>query len=47
MTREQEIQNILKATRDLMEEKAKSGELTPELAAAILECQNAAIAAVN
>ena len=47
MTREQKIQNILKATQDLMEEKAKSGELTPEMSAAILECQNSAIAAVN
>lgn len=47
MTREQKIQNILKATQDLMEEKTKSGELTPEVAAAILECQNSAIAAVN
>lgn len=47
MTREQKIQNILKATQELMEEKSKSGELTPEIAAAILECQNSAIAAVN
>ena len=47
MTREQKIQNILKATQELMEEKTKSGELTPEIVAAILECQNSAIAAVN
>ena len=47
MIREQKIQNILKATQDLMEERAKSGELTPEMATAILECQNSAIAAVN
>ena len=45
MTREQKIQNILKATQALLEEKTKSGELTPEMA--ILECQNSAIAAVN
>ena len=47
MTREQKIQNILKATQALIEEKTKSGELTPEMASAILECQNSAIAAVN
>ena len=47
MIREQKIQNILKATQDLMKKKKKSGELTPEMAAAILECQNSAIAAVN
>lgn len=47
MTREQKIQNILDATRALIEEKTKSGELTVEMAAAILECQNSAIAAVN
>ena len=47
MTREQKIQNILKATQELMEEKAKSGELTPEMAAAIMECRNSAIAAIN
>lgn len=47
MTREQKIQNILKATQALLEEKTKSGELTPEMATAILECQNSAIAAVN
>lgn len=47
MTREQKIQNILDATAAVLKEKEKSGELTPEMAAAILECQNSAIAAVN
>lgn len=47
MTREQKIQNILDATAAVLEEKAKSGELTAEMVAAILECQNSAIAAVN
>lgn len=47
MTREQKIQNILDATKALLEKMTKSGELTAERAAAILECQNSAIAAVN
>lgn len=47
MTREQKIQNILDATKAVLEEMMKNGELTAERAAAILECQNNAIAAVN
>lgn len=39
MTREQKIQNILDATKVVLEEMMKNGELTAERAAAILECQ--------
>lgn len=47
MTREQKIQNIIKGTEMLVEQLMKSGELTTERHIAIMECQNAAIAAVN
>lgn len=47
MTREEKIQNILKSTQTLLKEKAESGELTLEMATAMLECQNSAIAALN
>ena len=47
MTREQKIQNIIKATERLVEQLRKSDELTTERYTAIMECQNSAISAVN
>lgn len=47
MTREQKIQNIIKGTEMAAESMKKAGQLTTERYIAIMECQNAAIAAVN
>lgn len=47
MTREQKIQNIIKGTEMAVESMKKAGQLTTERYIAIMECQNAAIAAVN
>lgn len=47
MTREQKIQNILTATKKVIEEEVANGTMTPEKYAFIIENQNSAILAIT
>lgn len=47
MTREQKIKNIIEATAAAVERAKENGTLTSEMHAAMIACQNSAIAAIN